>query len=580
MPQGALIIYDMKWRFLRSFTLALAQSRNMQSEFDFIIVGAGSAGCVLANRLSAESKNSVLLLEFGGSDGSPFIQMPSALSIPMNSPGFDWGYHSEPEPQLNNRRLHVPRGKVIGGSSSVNGMVYVRGHAGDFATWDAMGAKGWNYPDVLPYFKKAETHDGGGDLYRGDSGPLNTRKGAMKNPLYRAFIAAGVEAGYGESSDLNGMRQEGFGTFDMTVHKGTRWSAANAYLRPALKRANLTLRSRCLVEKILFEGKKAVGVSYSCKGRKLEAKARRAVILCGGSINSPQLLQLSGIGDAAHLASQGVTPLLNRAGVGANLMDHMEFYFQIRSAQPITLYPAVKLWRQGLIGMQWLATRAGLGASNHFESGGFIRSRAGISYPDIQFHFLPLAVSYNGSKMASEHGFQAHVGPMRSKSRGTVKIKSASVHDKPEIRFNYLSHEEDWTEMRACVRLTRELFETQAFKPFYAAEIQPGKDVTSDEAIDAFVRQHAESAYHPSGTCKMGDAADPLAVVDPQTRVIGLENLHVVDSSIMPLITNGNLNAPTIMLAEKAADHILGKPLLPRLDAPVWQHPAWESKQR
>lgn len=552
----------------------------MQTEFDYIIVGAGSAGCVMANRLSADAGNSVLMLEYGGSDASPFVQMPSALSIPMNSKQFDWGYHSEPEANLNNRRMHVPRGKVIGGSSSVNGMVYVRGHASDFDTWDSLGAKGWAYADVLPYFKRSETYSGGGDAYRGDDGPLHTRKGDMRNPLYRAFIAAGVEAGYGESTDLNGFRQEGFGAFDMTVHRGVRWSAANAYLRPALRRKNLRLRSRCLVEKVLFDGKKAVGVAYTCKGRKLEAKARRAVILCGGAINSPQLLQLSGIGHADHLKKAGVAPLLHLGGVGANLMDHLEFYFQIKSSQPITLYPALSLWRKALIGMQWMATGGGLGASNHFESGGFIRSRAGISYPDIQFHFLPLAVSYNGSKMASEHGFQAHVGPMRSKSRGAVKIKSALASDKPEIRFNYLSHEEDWAEMRACVRLTRELFETQAFKPFYAAELQPGKGVTSDADIDAFVRQHVESAYHPSGTCKMGDINDPMAVVDPQTRVIGVENLHVVDSSILPLITNGNLNAPTIMLAEKAADHILGKTPLPRSNAPVWQNPDWESRQR
>ena len=552
----------------------------MQTEFDYIIVGAGSAGCVMANRLSADGGNSVLMLEYGGSDASPFVQMPSALSIPMNSKQFDWGYHSEPEANLNNRRMHVPRGKVIGGSSSVNGMVYVHGHASDFDAWDSLGAKGWAYADVLPYFKRSETYSGGGDAYRGDDGPLHTRKGDMRNPLYRAFIAAGVEAGYGESVDLNGFRQEGFGAFDMTVHRGVRWSAANAYLRPALRRKNLRLRSRCLVEKVLFDGKKAVGVAYTCKGRKLEAKARRAVILCGGAINSPQLLQLSGIGDADHLKKAGVAPLLNRAGVGANLMDHLEFYFQIKSSQPITLYPALSLWRKALIGMQWMATGGGLGASNHFESGGFIRSRAGISYPDIQFHFLPLAVSYNGSKMASEHGFQAHVGPMRSKSRGSVKITSAAPQQAPEIRFNYLSHEEDWAEMRACVRLTRELFETQAFKPFHAAELQPGKGVTSDADIDAFVRQHVESAYHPSGTCKMGDVHDPMAVVDPQTRVIGVENLHVVDSSILPLITNGNLNAPTIMLAEKAADHILGKTPLPRSNAPVWQNPEWESKQR
>ncbi len=552
----------------------------MQTEFDYIIVGAGSAGCVLANRMSADAGTSVLLLEFGGSDASPFVQMPSALAIPMNSKQFDWGYHSEPEANLNNRRMHVPRGKVIGGSSSVNGMVYVRGHAEDFNTWEHLGARGWSYADVLPYFQRSETYSRGADAYRGGDGPLHTRKGDMLNPLYGAFIAAGVEAGYGESSDLNGFRQEGFGAFDMTVHRGVRWSAANAYLRPALRRKNLRLRSRCLVEKVLFEGKKAVGVAYTCKGSKFQAKARRAVVLCGGAINSPQLLQLSGIGDSEHLKKTGVAPLVHRAGVGANLMDHLEFYFQIKSSQPITLYPVLSPWRKALIGMQWMATGGGLGASNHFESGGFIRSRAGVPYPDIQFHFLPLAVSYNGGKMASEHGFQAHVGPMRSKSRGSVKIKTAAATEKPEIRFNYLSHEDDWAEMRACVRLTREVFETEAFKPYYAAELQPGKSVTRDADIDAFVRQHVESAYHPSGTCKMGDPDDAMAVVDSQTRVIGVENLNVVDSSILPLITNGNLNAPTIMLAEKAADHILGKAPLAQSNAPVWQNPDWEISQR
>jgi len=552
----------------------------MQENFDFIIIGAGSAGSVLANRLSTEAKNSVLLLEFGGSDASVFIQMPSALSIPMNSPKYDWGYHSVPEPQLNNRRMHVPRGKVMGGSSSVNGMVYVRGHANDFDAWDEMGAKGWSYADVLPYFKRAETFEPGGNLYRGSDGPLHTRKGEMKNPLYRAFIEAGKQAGYAECSDLNGERQEGFGPLDMTVHKGKRWSAANAYLKPIRTRKNLTIRSHALVEKINFDGLRARSVTYRQNGQSFTIKANRKIVLCCGSINSPQLLKLSGIGPASELRALDITPIADRAGVGENLMDHLEFYFQIASKLPITLYPSLSPWRKGLIGMRWMLMKDGLGATNHFETGGFVRSRAGIPYPDVQFHFLPLAVSYDGKSLAKGHGFQAHVGPMRSKSRGHVRLKSPKITDKPEITFNYLTHEDDLPEMRACVRLTREIFGQAAFEPYADYEMQPGAGVISDEAIDAFIRAKVESAYHPCGTCKMGAADDLSAVVDAQTQVIGVEGLHVVDASIMPQITNGNLNAPTIMLAEKAADHLLGRTLLPRSDAPVWQSPNWQNSQR
>ena len=552
----------------------------MVQKFDYIIIGAGSAGWVLAHRLSEDPNTSVLLLEFGGSDASPFIQMPSALSIPMNSPKYDWGYHSTPEPQLNNRKMHVPRGKVLGGSSSINGMVYVRGHAQDFAKWAELGAKGWAYADVLPYFKKAESRSTGGDLYRGESGPLHTSKGTMKNPLYRAFIEAGKQAGYAESPDLNGERQEGFGPLDMTIHKGLRWSAANAYLKPIRARKNLTIRAHAHVEKISFEGTRASGVHYNQNGAHVHILAEKAVILSAGSINSPQILKISGIGPAAELQKHGIVPVTDRAGVGENLMDHLEFYFQIAAKLPITLYPSLSLWRKGLIGLEWLLTKGGLGATNHFEAGGFIRSRAGISYPDIQFHFLPLAVSYDGKSMAKGHGFQAHVGPMRSKSRGSVRLRSAKATEAPEITFNYLSHEDDLAEMRACVRLTREIFSQSAFRPHFDGELQPGSDVVSDEAIDAFIRAKVESAYHPCGTCKMGAATDPMAVVDPTTKVIGVDGLYVVDSSIMPQITNGNLNAPTIMLAEKAADHILGKALLAPLDAPVYQAANWETAQR
>ncbi len=552
----------------------------MSETFDFIIVGAGSAGCVLAARLSEDPRNRVLVLEYGGSDRSIFIQMPSALNIPMNSDRYNWGYHSEPEPHLDNRRINTPRGKVLGGSSSINGLVYVRGHALDFDHWVDEGARGWGHRDVLPYFRKAETHAEGADAYRGGDGPLATRTGKLVNPLYRAFVEAARQAGYSESKDLNGYRQEGFGRLDMTVANGKRSSAANAYLRPAMKRPNLTVRTHALAEAIVFEGQRATGVRYRRNGRMEVAIATREVILAGGPFNSPQLLKLSGIGPAAELKAQGIEVRDDLAGVGENLQDHLEFYFQVASRQPITLYSSMGLLARGLIGARWLLRSDGLGATNHFETGGFIRSRADIQYPDIQFHFVPLAMSYDGRKLATEHGYQVHVGPMRSKSRGNVRLRTPNARDKPRIVFNYMSHADDWTEMRACVHLTREILAQPAFDSYRGREIQPGTDATDDAAIDAFVRAKAESAYHPSGTCKMGSADDPTAVVDPETRVIGMEALRVVDSSIMPSITNGNLNAPTIMLAEKAADHILGRAPLTPSDAPFYVAPNWKTAQR
>ena len=548
-------------------------------EFDFIVIGAGSAGCVLASRLSADGRNSVLLLEFGGSDLSPFIQMPSALSYPMNNPRYDWGYASEPEPHLNNRRIHVPRGKVLGGSSSINGMVFVRGHAGDFDGWANMGASGWAYRDVLPYFRRAETFAGGADAWRGGSGPLNTRSGERLNPLYQAFVDAGVAAGYGATADTNGFRQEGFGALDMTVHRGRRWSTANAYLKPVLGRANLEVRTRARVQRLLFDGLRATGVAYERGGQQMEARAQREVILCAGAINSPHLLKLSGIGPGSELQAHGIKALVDLPGVGENLQDHLEFYFQHACKQPVTLFSATSLLAKGLIGAQWLLTRRGLGATNHFETGGFIRSRAGVDYPDIQFHFLPLAVSYDGKTEATQHGFQAHVGPMRSLSRGNITLRSPDPLAAPIIRFNYMSHELDWQEMRACVRLTREIFGTQPFDAYRGEELQPGADIVTDEAIDTFVRAKVETAYHPSGAARMGAAADRGSVVDPDCRVIGVEGLRVVDSSIMPRITNGNLNAPTIMIAEKGADLILGRSLPPE-DVPVYEAPNWRTRQR
>jgi choline dehydrogenase len=551
-----------------------------EETFDYVIVGAGSAGCVLANRLSADGKTRVLVLEYGGSDRSVFIQMPGALFIPLNRPRYNWGYASEPEPNLDGRRINTPRGKVLGGSSAINGLVYIRGNARDFDRWEDEGARGWAYRDVLPYFRRAETRAEGGDEYRGGSGPLHTRYGKMRNPLYRAFIDAARQAGYPETEDVNGYQQEGFGRFDMTVHHGRRWSAASAYLRPAMRRQNVTVRTHALATRIILEGRRATGVAYLRDGIEHIAHATREVIVSGGAINSPQLLKLSGIGPGAELREAGIPVVHDSPGVGENLQDHLEFYFQVASKEPVTLFSSTGLLSRAMVGLQWMVKSEGLGASNHFEAGGFIRSRPGIEYPDIQFHFLPLAISYDGSGLAREHGFQAHVGPMRSRSRGSVRLRGADPRAKPVIRFNYMSHPDDWAEMRAAVRLSREIFAQGAFDRYRGREIQPGADVVSDAAIDAFIRKRAESAYHPSCTCRMGRRDDPMAVVDHEARVIGVERLRVADASIMPSITNGNLNAPTIMIGEKVADMVLGRPPLAPSNAPSYVAGNWRSAQR
>ena len=557
------------------------QSMPLIEAADYIIVGAGSAGCVLADRLSADGAHRVILLEYGGSDRSVFIQMPAALAYPMNTKRWNWGYESEPEPHLNNRRLNCPRGKGLGGSSSINGLVYVRGNALDFERWkEDEGATGWGYADVLPYFKRAEGRAEGGDTYRGGDGPLSTSYGPLDNPLHQAWLDAAQQAGYSLTEDYNGYAQEGFGRMDMTVRNGTRCSAAKAYLYEARKRPNLKVIEKALVTRILFDGTRAIGVEYARAGQLHQLHAAREVILSGGPINSVQLLKLSGIGPAEELKAHGIDVRADRPGVGANLQDHLEFYFQMACTQPITLYGKANLLGKAMVGAQWLFGRSGLGASNQFESCGFIRSRAGIKYPDIQYHFFPMAINYDGSSLATEHGFQAHVGPMRSKSRGTVTLKSADPHDKPKIVFNYMSHPDDWTEMRACVRLTREIFQQPAFAPFRGREIQPGADCVTDAQIDAFIAEHVESALHPSCTCKMGSPRDPMAVVDPELRVIGVQGLRVVDSGVMPSITTGNLNAPTIMIGEKAADHILGKPMLAPSNAPFYVAPNWNEAQR
>jgi choline dehydrogenase len=547
-----------------------------------VIVGAGSAGCALAYRLS-EAGASVLVVEYGGSDAGPLIQMPGALSFPMNMKRYDWGYRSEPEPHLGGRRLACPRGKVIGGSSSINGMVYVRGHAKDFDTWEAMGASGWSYADVLPYYKRMETWDpaghGGDASWRGSDGPLHVTRGKRDNPLVQAFVQAGRQAGYQLTDDYNGQQQEGFGPMEHTIHKGARWSAAKAYLRPALQRENCNL-IRGLARKIVFSGRRAVGVELLAGGGLKTVRAKKEVILASSSINSPKLLMLSGIGPAAHLTAHGIPIVADRPGVGQNLQDHLEVYIQMAASQPVSLFKYWNLLGKARVGLQWALTRSGPGASNQFESAGFIRSAAGVEYPDLQFHFLPIAVRYDGQAASEGHGFQAHIGPMRSPSRGAVTLRSAKPEDSPKITFNYMSTEKDWIDFRRGIRLTREIFAQEAFRPFVKHEIQPGVALQTDAQIDGFIRAHAESAYHPCGTCKMGAVDDPLAVVDPQTNVIGVKGLRVVDSSIFPQITNGNLNGPSIMVGEKASDLILGKTPLARANSQPWLAPDWQTSQR
>ncbi|WP_072297132.1 choline dehydrogenase [Paracoccus sp. SM22M-07] len=541
------------------------ENTNAAAPADYVIIGAGSAGCALAYRLT-EAGRSVTLIEFGGSDIGPFIQMPGALSYPMNMARYDWGFSSEPEEHLGGRRLATPRGKVLGGSSSINGMVFVRGNPLDYQHWEDSGATGWNYADVLPYFKRMETWHGdpSGDQtspWRGDSGPMHVSRGKRKNPLFNTFIKAGEQAGWPRTDDYNGENQEGFGPMEATIWKGRRWSTANAYLRPAKKTGLLTV-VRGLARRVLFEGKRAYGVELEQKGQITQVEAKREVIISASSINSPKLLMVSGIGPADHLREHGITPLVDRPGVGENLQDHLEVYMQYKSLKPITLYTYYNLLGKGRVGVEWLLQKTGLGASNQFESCGFIRSDDSKAYPDIQYHFLPLAVRYDGKAAASGHGFQAHVGPMRSASRGTIRLASGDPTVAPKIHFNYMSQDSDWEEFRACVRHTRKIFDQPAFAEFRGDEIQPGDDVQTDQQIDDFIREHAESAYHPCGSCRMGAADDAMAVVDPELRVIGVEGLRVVDSSIFPRITNGNLNGPSIMTGEKAADHILGRTML------------------
>jgi choline dehydrogenase len=533
--------------------------------YDVVIVGGGSAGCALANRLSADPSTRVLVLEAGRPDSwwDVYIHMPAALSFPIGNRFYDWCYESEPEPFMGGRRVAHARGKVLGGSSSINGMIFQRGNALDYEKWASEpGLERWDYAHCLPYFKRMETCLEGADEYRGGDGPLVVERGPVANPLYGAFFEAVQQAGYPLTEDVNGYRQEGFATFDRNVHRARRLSAARAYLHPVAGRRNLDVACRALVTRVLFEGKRAVGVEYA-KGRGMERVSAGEIILCGGAINSPQLLQLSGVGAPDHLRSVGVEVIQELPGVGENLQDHLEVYVQHACTKPISVAPALKWRNRPWVGFQWLFFRRGPGSTNHFEAGGFVRSNDDVAYPNLMFHFLPLAIRYDGTQPAGGHGYQVHVGPMNSDARGSVKIVSADPRAHPALRFNYLSTEQDRREWVEAIEAARRILGRPAFAKFDAGELSPGPGVQTDDEVLGWVARDAETALHPSCTCRMG--VDEMSVVHPDTmRVHGLEGLRVVDASVMPHVTNGNIYAPVMMIAEKAADLVLGaRPLTP-----------------
>jgi choline dehydrogenase len=541
--------------------------------YDVVVVGGGSAGSAIANRLSADASTSVLVLEAGRADWpwDVFIHMPAALPFPIGNPRYDWRYESDPEPHMGGRRVYHARGKVLGGSSSINGMIFQRGNPMDYDRWaQAPGMEAWDYAHCLPYFKRMETCLAGADAWRGGDGPLILERGPATNPLFGAFFEAVRQAGYSLTDDVNGYRQEGFAPFDRNIHRGRRWSASKAYLDPARRRPNLTIRTRAFVTRVLFDGAHATGVEYE-HGGQLRSVEASEVILSGGSINTPQLLQLSGVGPAEHLRSLGIAPVADSPGVGQNLQDHLEVYIQYASKQPVSVAPWLKWWRRPWVGFQWLFFRSGAGASNHFEGGGFVRSNDEVDWPNLMFHFLPLAIRYDGSSPVSGHGYQVHVGPMFSDVRGELEIVSTDPRVKPSLRFNYLSTPTDRREWLEAVRTARHILSQPAFEPYNGGELSPGPSVETDEEILAWVARDAETALHPCGTARMG--TDAMAVVDPSTmKVHGLEGLRVVDASVMPIITNGNIYAPVMMIAEKAADLIRGDTPLPPSDAPVYRH--------
>jgi choline dehydrogenase len=536
-----------------------------RERYDVIIVGGGSAGSALANRLSANESTQVLVLEAGRRDAKwdIFIHMPAALTIPIGNRFYDWKYESEPEPHMGGRKIYHARGKLLGGSSSINGMIFQRGNPMDFERWAGdPGMDQWDYAHCLPYFKRMENCLAGGDDYRGTEGPLVLERGPATSPLFKAFFGAVQEGGYELTSDVNGFRQEGFAPFDRTIHRGRRLSAARAYLHPVMSRANLEVQCRTSVTKILFEGQRAVGVEVVARGQTRRVYAGE-VILCGGAFNSPQLLQLSGVGNANELKALGVDVVQNLPGVGENLQDHLEVYIQHSCTQPVSVAPALKWRNRPMIGAQWLFLRKGPGATNHFEAGGFARSNEDVTYPNLMFHFLPIAIRYDGSAPEGDHGYQVHIGPMYSDSRGSVKIKSLDPNVHPQLRFNYLSTDQDRREWVEAVRVARHILNQSSFDRFSGGEISPGPEVASDQQILEWVARDAETALHPSCTCKMG--IDDMSVVDPTSlKVHGVEGLRVVDASVMPYVTNANIFAPVMMVAEKAADLILGNtPLAP-----------------
>ena len=543
-------------------------------DFDFVIVGGGSAGSALANRLSADPSNRVLVLEAGRPDyrWDVFIHMPAALTFPIGSRFYDWQYESEPEPHLHDRRIYHARGKVLGGSSSINGMIFQRGNPMDYERWAAgPGMAAWDYAHCLPYFKRMENCLAGADEYRGGDGPLVLERGPAASPLFQAFFAAVQQAGYPLTEDVNGFRQEGFAAFDRNIHRGRRLSAARAYLHPVMARANLKVVCRAFVTKILFTGKRAVGIEFTRGSGPLRRVRAGEIILCGGAINSPQLLQLSGVGSAGPLKALDVDLVQDLPGVGENLQDHLEVYVQFAAKLPVSVAPALKWRNRPAVGARWLVLRDGPGATNHFEAGGFVRSNDEVGYPNLMFHFLPIAIRYDGSAPAGGHGYQVHIGPMYSDSRGSVKLKSRDPAEHPALRFNYLSTARDRTEWVEAIRITRNILNQPAFDRFNGGELSPGSSVATDEQILDWVARDAETALHPSCTCKMG--TDETSVVDPASmRVHGLEGVRTVDASVMPYVTNGNIYAPVMMIAEKAADLILGNTPLPPEAVEFYRH--------